>query len=218
VALFFLVAIVLALLVPVAHRYLGQPVAYPQWHPLGFLGWLAVYTVTTLSYSFVLKKKVLVDVIVLSGLYTVRILAGSSATQVPVSEWLGAFSIFFFLSLAFVKRFSELHLMQASNRTKASGRGYHTSDIEQLRSLGTGSAFASVVVLTMYISNLGAANLYDHVDRLWLLAPILILWISRVWLLASRGELHEDPVVYAITDKTSWALGALSALVVWMAL
>ncbi len=218
VALFFLVAIVLGLLVPVAHRYLGQPVAYPEWRPLGFLGWLAVYTVTTLAYSFVLKKKVLVDVIVLSGLYTVRLLAGSSATHVPVSEWLGAFSIFFFLSLAFVKRFSELHLMAANNLSSASGRGYRTSDIEQLRSLGTGSAFASVVVLTMYISNLGAANLYAHVDRLWLLAPILILWISRVWLLASRGELHEDPVVYAITDKTSWAMGALSALVVWMAL
>ena len=152
------------------------------------------------------------------GLYTIRILAGSAAAGVPVSAWLGAFSIFFFLSLAFVKRFSELALMIEGGRTKASGRGYQTSDIEQLRSFGTGSAFASVVVLTMYISNLAAANLYGHVNRLWLLVPVLLLWISRVWLLASRGELHEDPVVYAITDRTRWLLGAVSAVVVWSAL
>jgi 4-hydroxybenzoate polyprenyltransferase len=220
IASFFVVAILLAIAVPHLYAALRGPsgargALIP---PHQFLVWLGVYTVTTLAYSFALKRIALVDVLVLSGLYTVRILAGSAAAGVPVSAWLGAFSIFFFLSLAFVKRFSELGLMIEGGRTKASGRGYQTTDIEQLRSFGTGSAFASVVVLTMYISNLAAANLYGHVNRLWLLVPVLLLWISRVWLLASRGELHEDPVVYAITDRTSWLLGAVSAAVVWSAL
>ena len=217
---FFAIAIALALAVPHLFSVLSGPggVHAQLGAPHQFLMWLGFYTITTLAYSFALKRLALVDVLVLSGLYTVRILAGSAAAGVPVSAWLGAFSIFFFLSLAFVKRFSELDLMATAGKTKASGRGYQIADIEQLRSFGTGSAFASVVVLTMYISNLAAANLYVHANRLWLLVPVLLLWISRVWLLASRGELHEDPVVYAITDRTSWLLGAVSAVVVWSAL
>ena len=220
IAIFFAFAITLAIALPYLYTALrGAGGVYGSLAaPHQFLMWLGVYTVTTLAYSFALKRLALVDVLVLSGLYTVRILAGSAAAGIPVSAWLGAFSVFFFLSLAFVKRFSELALMAEGGRTKASGRGYQTADIEQLRSFGTGSAFASVVVLTMYISNLAAADLYGHATRLWLLVPVLLLWISRVWLLASRGELHEDPVVYAITDRTSWLLGAVSAAVVWSAL
>lgn len=219
VGLFFLIALALALAVP--HVYSALPgtlgVHEVLAKPYRFVAWLGLYTVTTLTYSFYLKRLALVDVIVLSGLYTVRILAGSAATDIDVSAWLAAFSIFFFLSLAFVKRFSELELMVANNRSKISGRGYRTADIEQLRSFGTSSAFASVVVLTMYIS--GLANvLYAHPSRLWLLVPVLILWLCRVWLLASRGELHEDPVVYAITDRTSWLLGAISVAIVWFSL
>lgn len=220
IGVFFAVAITLALALPLLFAAPGQPSGFHAVlaAPHQFLLWLGVYTLSTLAYSFVLKRLALVDVLVLSGLYTVRIIAGSAAAGVAVSAWLGAFSIFFFLSLAYVKRFSELTLMVEAGKTKASGRGYQTADLEQLRSFGTGSAFASVVVLTMYISNLAAANLYTHVNRLWLLVPVLLLWISRVWLLASRGELHEDPVVYAITDRTSWLLGAVSAVVVWSAL
>ncbi len=220
IAIFFAISLALALLVPHAYAILAGPHG-GRGHlesRFPFLLWLLIYTVTTLSYSFFLKRVALVDVVVLSGLYTVRILAGSAATGVAVSAWLGAFSVFFFLSLAYVKRFSELGLLIANGRTDASGRGYQTGDIEQLRSFGTGSAFASVVVLTMYVSNLDAANLYEHTARLWLLIPILILWISRVWLLASRGQLHEDPVVYAITDRRSWLLGAICAVIVWAAL
>jgi 4-hydroxybenzoate polyprenyltransferase len=217
---FFAFSLALALLLPHVYRIFPGGAAHLSLMkgPFGFVAWLGIYTITTLSYSFALKRMMLIDVIVLSGLYTVRLLAGASATGVPMSEWLAAFSIFFFLSLAFVKRFSELELMIANNRDKASGRGYRTSDIEQLRSFGTSSAFAAVVVLSMYISNLSAAHLYSHMGRLWLLMPVLILWISRVWLLASRGELHEDPVVYAITDRTSWLLGAISAGIVWASL
>lgn len=220
IGLFLAVALAFAISVPLVYAHLPGPHGHYQFlaRPFGFLFWLACYTVSTLAYSFVLKRKVLIDVIVLSGLYTVRIVAGSASTGVPVSPWLGAFSIFFFLSLAFVKRFSELELMLAHNRTKASGRGYGTGDIEQLRSFGTSSAFASMVVLTMYISNLDAAHLYTHVGHLWLLMPVLVLWLCRTWMLASRGQLHEDPVVYAITDRTSWLLGAISAVIVWSAL
>ena len=183
--------------------------------PYHFLEWLGIYLVTTLAYSLYLKRQVLVDVIVLSGLYTVRIIAGSAATGVPVSTWLAAFSIFFFLSLAFVKRFAELESLVQRNAVPANGRGYHTTDIEQLRSFGTASGYASVVVLTLYISDLaGSAHLYHHIVRLWLLIPILLLWLSRLWLMASRGTLHEDPVVYAITDRRSLALGVLVLLVV----
>lgn len=220
IAAFFAASLALALLVPHLYPALSGPGGTRSLlqAPHQFLLWLVVYTVTTLSYSFILKRVSLVDVVVLSGLYTVRILAGSAASGVMVSAWLGAFSIFFFLSLAYVKRFSELSLMLEGGRTSASGRGYGIGDMEQLRSLGTGSGFAAVVVLTMYVSNLDAAHLYRHTPRLWLLVPVLILWISRVWLLASRGQLHEDPVVYAITDKRSWLLGAMCAAIVWAAL
>jgi 4-hydroxybenzoate polyprenyltransferase len=165
-----------------------------------------------------------VDVIVLSGLYTIRILAGSAATGVAVSAWLGGFSIFFFLSLAFVKRFAELEGLRQREHTPAltpiqiQGRGYLVSDIEQLRSFGSASGYASVVVLTLYISNVSAIELYHHPNRLWLLVPVLLLWISRLWMQASRGQLHEDPVVYAITDKRSLLLGILVAVIVLISL
>ena len=219
VGLFFAIAVGLALLLPHVYATLPGVDGVPEVlaRPYRFVEWLGLYTVTTLLYSFYLKRRALVDVLVLSGLYTVRILAGSAATAIDVSAWLAAFSIFFFLSLAFVKRFAELELMLTSGRTKASGRGYGTGDMEQLRSFGTSSAFASVVVLTMYISGL-ADRLYLHPARLWLLVPVVILWLCRVWLLASRGELHEDPVVYAITDRTSWLLGVISVAIVWWAL
>ena len=220
VAGFFAISLTLALLLPRIGGLLPGPVMERATldGPDGFVVWLGIYTVSTLAYSFALKRMMLVDVLVLSGLYTVRLLAGAGATGVGMSEWLAAFSIFFFLSLAFVKRFSELELMRASGRDKATGRGYGTGDIEQLRSFGTSSAFAAVVVLSMYISGLTAAHLYTHMGRLWLIVPVLILWLSRVWLLASRGELHEDPVVYAITDRMSWMLGAVCAVIVWFAL
>jgi len=196
--------------------------------PYSFLGWLGLYAVTTLTYSIHLKRRLLLDVFVLSGLYTVRILAGWGATGIEVSAWLAGFSVFFFLSLAYVKRFSELEGLRergemagatasASNKS-LSGRGYAVGDLEQLRALGVGAAYASVVVLTLYISNSGAGALYRHPVRLWMTVPVLLLWLSHVWMLASRGQMHDDPVVYAITDKRSLLMGVLMAVVVWFAL
>jgi 4-hydroxybenzoate polyprenyltransferase/phosphoserine phosphatase len=216
VALFLLASVALALLVPPVVAALSPQFALTK--PLHFLLWLGIYLVTTLAYSLRLKRMVLVDVIVLSGLYTIRIVAGTAATGIPPSVWLGGFSIFFFLSLAFVKRFAELENLRERGGVSAGGRGYHVSDIEQLRSFGSASGYASVVVLTLYISNLDAAQLYEHTRRLWLLVPVLLLWISRLWLLASRGKLNEDPVVYAITDRRSLLLGVLVVAIVLSAL
>jgi 4-hydroxybenzoate polyprenyltransferase/phosphoserine phosphatase len=218
VAVLFLAAsLALALFVPHAIADLS-----PQFlhliKPHYFLLWLSIYLVTTLAYSLRLKRLVLVDVIVLSGLYTIRIIAGSAASGIAVSTWLGSFSIFFFLCLAFVKRFAELEKLRERGGVSAGGRGYHIADIEQLRSFGSASGYASVVVLTLYISTLDAAHLYQHTRRLWLLVPVLLLWISRLWLVASRGYLNEDPVVYAITDRRSLLLGLLVVAIVLSAL
>ena len=218
ILLFLATSFVLAILVPRVVAAVSPSIALIQ--PWKFLEWLIIYAVTTLAYSLRLKRAVLVDVIVLSGLYTIRILAGSAATGVAVSTWLASFSIFFFLSLAFVKRFAELENLRERGGATASGRGYHVADIEQLRSFGSSSAYASVVVLTLYISNLNSdtLQLYKHINRLWLLVPVMLLWLSRLWLLASRGELDEDPVVYAITDRRSLLLGAMVLAVVLSAL
>jgi 4-hydroxybenzoate polyprenyltransferase len=219
-AIFFALSLTIALFLPRVITALSPGFV---WNGQGnFMEWLIVYAISTTAYSLRLKRMMLVDVIVLSGLYTIRILAGSAASGVPVSPWLAAFSIFFFLSLAFVKRFSELEVMrqrsEATGTTAVAGRGYRVSDLEQIRSFGTASGCASVVIFALYIGNEVARSLYPHHARLWLLVPVLLLWIFRLWLLASRGELHEDPVVYAITDKRSLLLGvvvvaiALSAL------
>ncbi len=185
--------------------------------PGKFFAYLLVYLVTTLSYSLYLKRVVLVDVVLLSGLYTLRLLAGAAATSVVISPWLAGFSIFLFLSLAIVKRFAELQNLRASGKAVSNGRGYLLSDTEQMRSFGTASAYASVVVFSLYISGRDVTGLYPHPQRMWLITPIMILWLSRVWLLASRGELDEDPVIFALTDKASMLLGFAAVCVILFA-
>jgi len=214
---FLALALALAFIAPRVLAMLSP--GFQMQGPGPFLEWLAIYIVVTMAYSLRLKRTVLVDVIVLSGLYTIRLLAGAAASGVPISPWLAAFSIFFFLSLAFVKRFSELEAMregtEAPDTTAVKGRGYRVSDLEQVRSFGTASGCASVVVFSLYIGlNTVARELYPHYGRLWLLVPVLLLWLFRLWLLASRGDLHEDPVVYAITDRRSLLLGVLVVVIV----
>jgi 4-hydroxybenzoate polyprenyltransferase/phosphoserine phosphatase len=186
--------------------------------PAAFYGWLLLYLVATLSYTSLLKRLPLVDVLVLSGLYTLRLLAGSAATHTVISHWLAGFSIFLFLSLAFVKRFSELENLRASGAAPKNGRGYLVADQQQLRSFGTASAFAAVVVFANYISGREVTRLYHDPGYLWLMMPLMILWLCRVWLLASRGELSEDPVLFAITDKVSLGIGVLVIGVALLAL
>jgi len=177
-----------------------------------FLHWLLLYLVLTVSYSFYFKRIASIDVILLAGLYTLRILAGGAATGIQISPWLAAFSIFFFLSLAMVKRFSELHNTRERGQVPSNGRGYRLNDIEQLRSAGTASAYASIVVFALYINGSAVTQFYRHPARMWLITPLLILWVSHVWLLAGRGELDEDPVIFALTDKMSLLIGLGVAL------
>jgi 4-hydroxybenzoate polyprenyltransferase len=186
--------------------------------PAAFLGWLLMYTAATLAYSLCLKKKVLVDVIVLSGLYTLRLVAGGAAAQVKISPWLGGFSVFLFLSLAMLKRFSELQNNRSQGLAPTGGRGYLVADIEQLRSFGTASGYAAVVVFSLYISSHDVVALYPHAARMWLIVPLMILWISRVWLLAGRGQLDEDAVIFAVTDRTSLLTGFCVAMAALLAM
>lgn len=217
VVIAFLVASV-AIAVAVPHVLARISPALALRRPYHFLTWLVIYAFTTLAYSLQLKRMVLVDVIVLSGLYTIRILAGSAATGVEASAWLGSFSIFFFLSLAFVKRFAELENLRERGGAIAKGRGYNITDVEQLRTFGSASGYVSVAVFSLYLSNLDAAHLYTHTKRLWLLIPVMLLWISRLWMMASRGQLDEDPVVYAITDRRSLLLGVVVVAIILSAL
>lgn len=186
--------------------------------PCSFYAWLLLYLAATLAYSAWLKRIPVVDVLVLSGLYTLRLLAGSAATSTPMSHWLAGFSIFLFLSLAFVKRFSELENLRESATVPRNGRGYLVSDIAQLRSFGTSSAYASAVIFAIYISGHEVTALYHKPGFLWLMIPLMILWLSRVWLLASRGRLNEDPVVFAITDRMSLLMGAGAVAIALLAL
>ena len=176
--------------------------------PLAFAFWLGVYIAGTLSYSLYLKRFALVDVLVLSGLYTVRLLAGGAATGTEISHWLAGFSTFLFLSLAMVKRFSELENLRERGISSTHGRGYLVTDMEQIRTFGTSSATAAVVVFMLYIGGFNVSVLYNHPSRLWFIVPLLIYWLYRVWLLASRGELDDDPVVFAMRDPVSLAIGA----------
>lgn len=183
-----------------------------------FLLWLLVYLASTLSYSFWLKRIALVDVLALSGLYILRLVAGGAATHTLISHWLSGFSLFLFLSLAIVKRFAELENLRASGSTPKNGRGYLIADQEQLRAFGTASAYAAVVVFAIYISGYDVTRLYRKPHLLWCVVPLMLLWLNRVWLLASRGRLDEDPVAFALTDRMSLLIGLCVAAVILLAL
>lgn len=176
--------------------------------PYRFALWLALYILLTAAYSFYFKRIAIVDVLVLSALYTLRMLAGGAATATEISHWLAGFSSFLFLSLAMVKRFSELENLRERGATRSHGRGYLVADLEQIRAFGTSSATAAIVVFALYISRPDVASLYKHAGRLWLIVPLMLFWLYRVWLLASRGELDDDPVIFAIRDRVSLAVGA----------
>ena len=186
--------------------------------PVAFNGWLLLYLAMTLAYSTYLKKIPVVDVLILSGLYTLRLLAGSAATGAHISHWLGGFSMFLFFSLAVAKRFAELENLSATDSPPKNGRGYMLVDIPQLRSFGTSSAFAAVVIFANYIGGVDVAKLYRNPTLLWMILPLMILWLCRVWLLATRGELHEDPVVFALTDRMSLLIGVAVAVVAFLAI
>lgn len=179
-----------------------------------FVGVLASYYVLTTAYSIRLKRVMMLDVIVLATLYTTRILAGAAAISTPPSFWLLAFSMFVFLSLAMVKRYTELLTLQASGKVKASGRGYDVDDIPLIQSLGSSSGYIAVLVLALYVDSTASSTLYRHPHYLWLICPLMLYWMSRTWAIAHRGVMHDDPVVFAVMDNVSRVIGVLMAIIV----
>jgi 4-hydroxybenzoate polyprenyltransferase len=183
-----------------------------------FAGVTAAYLVLTTSYSWRLKSIALLDVFVLAGLYTIRLLAGSAASGIPSSSWLLIFSIFIFLSLALVKRYVELYNSRNGGATRQlGGRGYSTDDLEMVASLGAGSGYLAALVLALYVDSQKVVTLYAHPNVLLILCPLLLYWISHVWLLAHRGRMHDDPVLFAVKDGVSYFIGALALAVLWLA-
>lgn len=186
--------------------------------PSAYTHTLLLYLVFTLLYSSWLKRHLLVDVFVLASLYTLRLLAGGHATNIPISEWLLAFSVFFFLSLAFLKRYSELGNSQNGDQSfRPAGRGYQVSDLSVIETVGPTAGYLAVLVLALYLSSEQVAALYPNTAGLWLLCPLLLYWVTRVWFLAKRGEMDEDPILFALTDRVSLLAGLLAALLVGMA-
>ena len=179
-----------------------------------FVAVLFGYYVLTTAYSVRLKRIMMLDVVVLAALYTTRILAGTAAIHSKPSFWLLAFSMFIFLSLAMVKRYTELLGLQKKGDVKAGGRGYDVDDIPLIQSMGSSSGYLAVLVLALYVDSTASMSLYRHPHYLWMLCPLLLYWISRTWAIAHRGIMHDDPVVFAVMDRVSQILGLIAAIIV----
>ena len=179
---------------------------------IGFIGVLAIYFVTTFVYSLWIKRKLIVDVLTLAGLYTVRIIAGAAAASVVLSPWLLGFSMFLFLALASVKRQAEMTDQMQSGRS-SSGRAYQVEDLPILRGMALSSGHAAVLVLALYISSDTVQTLYPRPEVLWLICPLLLYWMLRMVMTTHRGDMTDDPIVFAATDRTSQIIILLSMVV-----
>jgi 4-hydroxybenzoate polyprenyltransferase len=175
--------------------------------------WLAAYGVFSLAYSLWFKRRVFLDVLALSALWTIRVLAGGAAAQVEVSDWLLALSVFLFVGLALLKRYADLGFLGGD----APGRGYVAGDRDLLRSMGVTSGYIAVLVLALYLNSPQVARLYESPRLLWLVCPLLLYWIAHMWFLAHRGAIQDDPIVVAARDPVSYVVGVLIAVVVWSA-
>jgi len=189
--------------------------SFLHWH---FAVALAGYYLLTLMYSFVLKERVIMDVTALALLYTARLVAGAAAVAVPLSFWLLGVSMFLFLSLALLKRYSELIAQRnAGFLGKAPGRGYGSDDIEMLSSLGASAGYGAVVVMALYVNSSAVVGLYREPRLIWGACPLLLYWVSRAWIIAHRGQMHDDPVVFAARDRTSIVIGFALLILFWLA-
>ena len=178
-----------------------------------FLSWLLFYFVLTCAYSWCLKRLMLVDCLTLAMLYTLRIVAGAAAISMNLSFWLLAFSVFLFLSLAFVKRYAELEVQLLSGNQKTLGRGYYTLDAPLLQTMGMTSGYAAILVLAFYLNSDAVTKLYKMPELIWAAVPIMLFWISWMWMKAHRGEMHDDPLVFAVKDRASLLAGLAFAVV-----
>lgn len=170
---------------------------------------MLAYLAVSFGYSLILKSKIIVDVIVVAGLLTVRVIGGSVVTGIPLSKWLIMFSVFVFLSLSLAKRSSEIATAPNSGTSSIGRRGYRSGDLALLNAMGAAAAYAAALVLAVYIASPEVNLLYEHADRLWFVLPFLVYWLSRVLLLASRGDLNEDPILFAVSDRVTWLVGCL---------
>lgn len=178
---------------------------------------LLAYFLTTLAYSFYLKQFVLIDVLVLAGLYSIRIIAGHSATGIVYSWWLLMFAMFFFFSLALMKRSSELERTTQEGSKTIAGRGYGVKDREIVSMLGSASGLISILILTLYMTSDQVVLLYARPQLLWLVVPVMLFWMSRIWLLAQRGVVHDDPIIFTLKDSVSYMAGVIIALLLFFA-
>ena len=175
---------------------------------------LAIYYVLTLSYSLSLKRQMAIDVIALALLYTIRVIAGVAALQIPLTFWLVAFSTFMFLSLALAKRYGELKDALVRGQTeKTRGRDYDPRDLEMISALGAAAGYQAVSILALYVRDQSTVALYSRPEVIWLACPLLLFWVTYFWMLAHRGHMHDDPVVFAVCDRVSLIVGVLFCLV-----
>lgn len=174
-----------------------------------FLFVMISYYVVTTTYSFNLKRRAIVDVVTLACLYTLRVVAGGVAASVSLSMWLLAFSVFFFFSLAAVKRQAELVDNVKEGKLEASGRGYRNEDVEIVSQMAVGSGYVSILVLALYMNSENAQLLYSNPPVLWGICLVLLYWLSRIILLTHRGDMHDDPIVFAVKDRISRICGLL---------
>jgi 4-hydroxybenzoate polyprenyltransferase len=180
-----------------------------------FFLWLLGYFLLTCLYSWLLKRLMLIDSLTLAFLYTLRIIAGAAAAGQVVSFWLLAFSVFLFLSLAFVKRYAELELQRLNGKMKLHGRGYHTDDGSLVQTMGITSGYAAVLVLAMYLNSDAVVQLYRSPEVIWGTVPVVLFWISWMWMQAHRGLMNDDPLVFAVKDRASLAAGLVFALILY---
>jgi 4-hydroxybenzoate polyprenyltransferase/phosphoserine phosphatase len=177
----------------------------------------ASYFFISTSYSWRFKKIALLDVLFLAGLYTLRLVAGHVATNIPWSPWLLAFSMFIFLSLALMKRYQEIQTVRENNGHELKGRGYTAHHHNSVVTLGISSGLAAVIVLGLYVNSSRVVELYAQPKLLLLACPLLLAWICRVWILTYRGKMHDDPTAFAFKDWVSYLIGALTLGVMWWA-
>ncbi|MDW8308322.1 MAG: UbiA family prenyltransferase [Verrucomicrobiales bacterium] len=182
-----------------------------------FAGLLLGYVIVATAYSLWWKRLALLDVFVLAGLYTLRLAAGHVVTGIAWSAWLLVFAMFIFLSLALLKRFPELQELRRQNQARAEGRGYAVGDIELVTTLGLMCGALAVLVMALYVNSEQVTRLYRHPTLLLAGCPLLLFWISRLWLLAHRGRMAADPVLFVLKDPISYAIGALMLLIMWLA-
>jgi 4-hydroxybenzoate polyprenyltransferase len=210
--------------IPIAHGIIALPVllvaalgiAAPL--SLGLLGMLLLYLAMTLAYSLRLKHYVLIDVLVLASLFTIRVTAGGVIIDAFPSFWLLGFCLFLFTSLALVKRCSELGTMERQGDEAVHGRDYRVSDAPLLTAMGIAGGYLAVLVVALYINSDTVTKLYSHPQVLWLLCPILLYWVSRLWLKTARGEMHDDPLVFTAKDRASRFIAVLAALILVIAI